>query len=392
MFDNEIKLTFWNYLDAKYITDEVVDKWHELGINLPMSFPVRENMSEEDKNKVLHLLDRCQGYGMKVLLYDERIDFHVIEKCGRDKYVERVQETIKDFASHPAIYGFTAGDEPNFDNQDDYTFALKTLKELLPSMHHFGNLVPYFSDVLEQKMLGRSEEYLLNNLRKIVDDGKCDILAYDHYTQYWDKPKDREEGIRSFLIDLDHFMIISKEKDIPLYFSPLCIGHFVYHEPSEDDIRWQMYIPLVCGAKGLVWFYFHHTLDDLGFKNFTAPFFGETLETTPTFDMIKREHYYFNHYYKAKFDRLDIDEYYQTGKIYLPNKGFKENKLVERLDAWLNDELTLISLGHYRDNKQNVVIVTNGSQTQINNYTIFFKDGTNNSFWLTPGEIKIFEL
>lgn len=387
--DNEFKFGFWNYLPVGTIDKNIVREWKEIGCNLFMSFRFLKGKS--DKNKMIELLDEAQKVGVKVIINDERTEYLRLKEMSKEEFIANVKEAVDDFGSHPATYGFYGGDEPFSDQEGNFAFTMSLLKNLMPNKTHFGNLLPYWSGLLgEQDENNREDSFYYKKINRMIWEGKLEILAFDQYTQCYDETRDQEDGLRRFFLGMHHFLTLAKWNNIPLYVSLLSIGHYCYRDPSEIDIRWQINVAAAMGAKGVIWFYFHQNALDYGF--FNPPFLGEKAYKTPMFGKIQRQQYIFNERYKTVFDNIEIDHYYfKEGDYGLP-KYTPDKKFVERLDVFHKDYTTIVSWGHYRDDKKHkVMIVLNANQYHSNAFSLYRMNGDATHFDLCAGDMRIFD-
>lgn len=387
--DNEIKFSFWNYLPLGTLDTSIVQKWVDINCNLFMSFRYIEG--ESKKEDMIALLDEAQKFGVKVIINDERNEYLRLNKMSKEDFIKGVKASIDDFGSHPATFGFYGGDEPFSDQEDNFCFTMKLLKELCPDKTHYGNLLPYWSGLLaEPQERDRGDDFYYKKINRLIREGKLDILAFDQYTQCYDDADRQQNGIRLFINGMHHFSTIARNNNIPLYVSLLSIGHFSYREPTETDIKWQINVALAMGAKGIVWFYFHQTAKDYGYLN--PPFLGERAYITPMYGKIQRQQYIFNERYKKIFDNIDIDCYGFLGEDYGELNYKPDQKMVKRFDIKNKNSLTMVSYGHYRDNpKHKVIFVVNANQFHGNVFSIYFTDGREYHFELNAAEMKMFD-
>ena len=127
--DNEFKLGFWNYLQIGIISPDIVDKWVDMGCNLFMSFRFQEGISK--KEDMIALLDKAHSVGKKVIINDSRNEYLRLKTMTREEFRKGVEESIRDFGSHPATYGFYGGDEP-FKDIYDFFGRVKGLSKKTP--------------------------------------------------------------------------------------------------------------------------------------------------------------------------------------------------------------------------------------------------------------------
>lgn len=382
--------TFWNYLPCGILDKSIVHKWKDMNCNLFMSFRFLENKS--NKQDMIDLLDEAHKVSIQVIINDERTEYLRLNKMSKEEFVKGVKDAINDFGNHPATFGFYGGDEPFSDQEENFAFTMKLLKELLPNKKHYGNLLPYWSGLLaEPNENNREDEFYYQKINRIIKEGYLDILAFDQYTQLYNESKNQEEGIELFLKGMYHFSSIAKDNHIPLYVSLLSVGHYSYREPTELDIRWQINAAAILNAKAVVWFYFHQTAKDYGF--FNPPFLGEKAYITPLYGMIQRQQYIFNERFGEIFDKVEIDEICHRGNVDVGDIYKPDTSKVERLDIKDKELPNIIAKAHYIDNpNKKVLFIFNASQKSNNVYSIYFTNGKACHFDLMSGEMKFFEL
>jgi hypothetical protein len=311
---------------------------------------------------------------------------------SKEEFVEGVKQSIKDFGDHPAVFGFYGGDEPFSDQEDNFAFTMSLLKELKPEQTHYGNLLPYWSGLLgEPKENNREDEFYYEKIKRLIKNGKLDILAYDQYTQCYDESKDQEAGIRKYFLGLHHFSTLAKMHNIPLYVSLLSVGHYSYRDPTELDIRWQINTAMMLGAKAVIWFYFHQHARDVGYLN--PPFLGEKAYITPMYGKIQRQQYIFHERFKELFDNIEIDKYEFRGQDYGELNYTGPHPTIDRFDVLNKTSLTIVTYAHYVDDpSRQLMFIMNASQKTGNAYSVYFKNGKEVHFDLMPADIRVLEL
>ena len=241
-------ISFWNYTPVELITAAAADMWNDLGITVGM-FP---RYGAEDKEKVLAVLDRAQGHGIKVILCDYRTIWHVLTKEGEKKYRELFSQALKDFGSHPAVFGFYCGDEPDAPDAADAFKSVRIQNEMAPHLCAYLNLLPWF-DWIGERM---GTDNLANYLDRYAKEGKPTLLGYDCYTQMFTGDR-QEQGVNDYFFNLNEYRKALKRHNIPFINTVLSIGHYDYRCPSKDDMLWQLTTSAACGATGVSWFFVH---------------------------------------------------------------------------------------------------------------------------------------
>ncbi|MDD6799025.1 MAG: hypothetical protein PUE85_01185 [Firmicutes bacterium] len=344
-------LGFWNYQPMTHVTLDDVQKWAECGMTLPMSpqyYPTPEN-----KRRMLEILDECQRNDMRVILCDSRSHWNGASS-DPETYRVHFREACEDFASHPAVYGFHIGDEPSRNEMEDVITALAIQKEEAPSLKPFLNLLPTW----DGKYIGYDDVYAC------FDDIKArmplDQLCYDRYSQM----NPEESGTEAYFVDLRRYSELSASMGIPFWTTLLCVGHFRYRVPSEDDLRWQLSTALAAGCKGILWFMFYLRAPISNYRKAPIDMFGERTETFYALKNVLRQ---FNATYADTFKDLTLDGCYHLGRAWGGYPLFTDKTDDVIIHAESSPGLdAIISFFTGKDGKKYVAIV--GNSTKENNH------------------------
>ncbi len=145
----------------------------------------------------------------------------------------------------PACWGYRLWDEPNAKMFDQLAVRVNKLRQVRPGRLGYINLYPNYAN---DRQLGAAgyEEYVQRFL-KTVD---VDVLSMDHYPPF--KPK--TDGRRRYCQNLETMRKHSVSKRIPFwnYFNTAPFGP--HTDPTEAQIRWQVYTSIAYGAKGVAYF------------------------------------------------------------------------------------------------------------------------------------------
>ncbi len=180
-------------------------------------------------------------HGMKCMVFDNRI-FSALAKPGAETDVG-IEAAVKDFAKHPAFFGFFLRDEPN---ARDF-LALAHVNQRLIAQDPKG--VPYinlFPTYASQEQLGNPTYEA--HVEQFLSDVKPKVLSYDHYALL--QGRDRPD----YFLNMEIIRSGSLKHNVPFWFILLSTPHFGYRTPSEGDLRWQVFTALAYGAKGIMYF------------------------------------------------------------------------------------------------------------------------------------------
>lgn len=384
----EIQFGFWNYVESGVFGKEAVKDWKDLHCNLPMSFTY--DPQKHKKQDMLDVLDACQSEHMKLILCDSRTHFRTLREVGEEAFAEGVKQAYADFGTHPAAFGFFVGDEPRPDENELYIKTVQLVMEHTPGLIPFGNLVPYWGGGSDYDMLvGAPEEEHTKLVEDLLRETKIPLIGYDQYTQCLDEGHNQECGINSYYFVLDQYCELAKKYNIPFYASLLACGHWGYRLPTEEDIRWQIYTALAHGARGIIWFHLYQM--DVGSSFVGNPLCGKDRLRTPLFDIISRQQYLFNEYYREQFDRMELTAVYHVGHIYDPRKRFCADEILLDVNGKFSYP-TIISYYKEYESEKRWMSVVNGHQKLANRITLKFQSGKEETFWLAPGEMRLLEL
>lgn len=335
----EYKISFWNY-ERTGVWDEkkAVRDWKEAGINLAMTFELSET---EDKSRMIKLLDECEKANVKAIVCDERTTYYALNEKGEEKFREGVKSAVADFGSHPAVYGFHVGDEPDKTTWESAKTAFKIVREACPSLNPFINMNPTWLTPDFKDVMGTDIDGYKKNLIDFVRETGSKMISFDAYTQCSCTKKEFGKG--EFIRNLQLFSDVAKQTGTELFVSVLSAGHWNYRVPNEDDIRWQISTSVAHGATGIFWFLFYQRFLDENYRGMPINLFGER---THAYDVLSYENRVFMKYYAEKLKDCKLDEVSYHGEAYgKPFKGDNELRSVENvvndcticISRWIKD-------------------------------------------------------
>ncbi len=208
-------------------------------------------------------LDLCEKYGMKAIVSLPGYVKGATEGAKAAADVKRHES----FPDHKACWGYMLRDEPSAEDFPNLSYMVDYLRENRPGKLAYMNLFPNYAS---PKQLG-TESYKEHVVR-FVNEVNPDVLCMDHYpymepntsalnldyTTDWVLDKDNPR------IDLisqkgysDNLAILREsalKKGIPFwnFFNVMPFGH--HSDPTEAQLRWQVYTSIAYGAKGVLYF------------------------------------------------------------------------------------------------------------------------------------------
>jgi hypothetical protein len=376
--------SFWNYLGFCPLYKKAPHLWAEAGMNAPQSFVY--DPSVHKKEDVLSFLDICEKEGMEAIIVDRRTSFKELLTESRDEFRAHVREAYEDFGHHPAALGFAVGDEPDFDHVDDFIFALRTVREEMPGLTPFGNLLPYWSDGSEVCHADDGNTYRFEEVvAKILKETGSPVIGFDQYTQCFDSESDQAAGIDHFLFALSRYVTEAKRHGADIWVSLLAVGHWGYREPSEDDIRWQMSVSFALGARGIVWFYFHQAWPENSTRG--AVFVGEDGLEMPVFGMILREQRLFQKGLGKRIDEASLSKASFLNGQASWMEPYKPSGPIKAISS-KRGHLSIVS-EFVGEGGERFLTLTNADQKTADFYHIEYADGSKKDVWVMPGEMYL---
>ena len=218
-------VSYWVGPPPEYSTDE---RYREIAeCNFTLTFGGDINLSHK--------------HGMKCLLFDNRI-FRALEKPGPETDAE-IEAAVRDYANHPAFFGFFLQDEPNAQAFPALAHVNQRLLALNPKVVPYINLFPTYATP-EQLGTPTYEEYVEQFLSIV----KPKVLSYDHYALLQGRNR------HDYFLNMEIIRAKALKYGVPFWFILLSTPHYGYRTPSEGDLRWQVFTALAYGAKGIMYF------------------------------------------------------------------------------------------------------------------------------------------
>ncbi len=146
----------------------------------------------------------------------------------------------------PACWGYALRDEPGADDFPALRAQVDAVRQARPGMLAYINIFPNYAS---EKQLGTPtyDEYVSRFLKEV----DVDVLSMDHYPVF--KP-DQADGRDNYCANLAVMRKQSLEARVPFwnFFNTMPYGPQT--DPTEDQLRWQIYTSLTYGARGVLYF------------------------------------------------------------------------------------------------------------------------------------------
>lgn len=316
-------LGFWNYCSLDMIGSEAVKDWADCGMTLPMS-----QEYDPDRNKpsdLLPVLDAAAERNMKVIVCDRRGYAWCSTKPGAlDSFRRGFETAVKEFGSHPAVFGFHLGDEPEAAILPNLAVAMPFAREAAPHLTPFLNTLPKVEGTPQRVGFERWSDYLDAYCKQ----ARPTLLCYDHYAQL--DEGDPGKGMETYFDNLREFREAGERHNIPFWTTLLSAGHFLFRCPNEDDFRWQLNTAVAHGAKGILWFFLYMRYPH---ANYRVPPIDEHWERTESFERLSRVQRTFLKWHAPLMLRLKLTRIAHSGTAYGGHPLFDGTGLVSTFKA-----------------------------------------------------------
>ncbi len=153
-----------------------------------------------------------------------------------------------DLPDSPAVWGYSIRDEPSATDFPDLRATADAIAAARPGKLRYMNLFPNYADA---EQLG-TETYD-EHVRQFMEVVAPDILSMDHYPVFH-PTRDGREG---YCENLATLRTHSQAAGVPFwnYFNTMPYGN--HTDPTEGQLRWQIYSSLAYGAKGVLYFCYY---------------------------------------------------------------------------------------------------------------------------------------
>ena len=242
-----LPIGFWVTPPDKFRNDAEYKKIADCGINFVNGFCPYEDTAEE----VNQSLDLCEKYGLKYFVNRRSVHtaIHTYAQNSDEKLLDEFISGFKNYSDHPAFAGELLMDEPGKPLIPAVAAFTKHFEKSFPDKMWHVNLFPTYATGGIQTF---SYEDYIDTWLKYTEPN---YLSYDSY------PLLKEGGIiKDYFYNLDLVRAKTLESGIPFwtFIQTLSIAQTPgvpdKREPSEADIRWQVWSNLAFGAKGIQYF------------------------------------------------------------------------------------------------------------------------------------------
>jgi len=320
------------------------------------------------------MLDACQEYGLKAIVFDERISGGDWSKpFDGDRASRNLPSVIKEVGDHPALLGYHLKDEPHAAEFPELAKAVAVVKELAPGRWPYINLFP-----------GEGDSYR-SYLEQFISLCKPTAVSYDRYVLGEDG-----EFAPIFWENLAQVRDVARAHKLPFWNIVLTAPHWRYRELTPADIRLQVFGSLVYGVSGIAYYKFISAelpiLNAVDLGNFRMGPLDQFGEKTVTWEWLRNCNRQV-HKLAPTFLKLHSDDVYHFGQVPARNHGPTDHTLVR----FLSDGEFVVGDFTHEDGTRYVMIV-NKSLKHSSRCMPQFKVAPTSLKYVSPvtGELKTY--
>lgn len=239
-------LTFWCGPPLAEFDDSRAEQIASAGFNV-VGPPCEGGRDRADQLRALNVAAR---HGLQMWIIDDRVAQDAPKSPDWEAGAAAV---VADYGAHPALGGYLVVDEPSADDFDAVAQVADWLRAHDPARIAYVNLLPGYIDA---KGLGTAsyQEYIDTFVTRV----RPRLLSFDYY------PFLKEKDRGGFLRNLGTVRDAALRFGVPFMLIVQAMPHFVYRDPTETELAWQVFHALAYGARGISYFAYWTPVDVVG--------------------------------------------------------------------------------------------------------------------------------
>lgn len=183
----------------------------------------------KDKQAIQKQIQLCEQYDLRLL-------------------IKTTDKKPEELLNSPACWGINLHDEPSAKDFSHLRTAVDKLRQTSPGKLTYINLFPNYAGSAQ---LG-TDNYD-QHVSRFVNEVEPDVLSMDHYPMM----APGADGRKGYCDNLEVMRTYSLQKKIPFwnFFNTMPYGP--HYDPTEAQLRWQIYTSLAYGARGVLYFCYY---------------------------------------------------------------------------------------------------------------------------------------
>lgn len=263
-------------------------------------------------------LKTCRKAGIKAIVSDPRINGFDWAKLDAATARKKALPAIIAVRRNPALYGYFLRDEPGAGLFPGLAIMTELVHEAAPQTPAYVNLFPNYA--VPDQLGAASYDKYLDEFASTVHPA---WLCYDHYALM----DDGSLG-GGYWANLMEMRAMARKYNVPFWNIILALAHFRFRIPTPDDLRFEVYSSLACGARGIVYYsYFAYKVGN--YRGAAIDQFGHE---TPTWGNVQNINLQIQKLAPTLL-KLTSDDVYHFGKAPPGCRGPDTNSLVSRMDG-----------------------------------------------------------
>jgi glycosyl hydrolase family 42 (putative beta-galactosidase) len=184
-------------------------------------------------------------FGATTAKEQERI-LALCEKHGLKAILAHRGGSLEEPVDGPACWGYSLRDEPSVTDFPELRTRVDALRAAEPGRLAYINLFPSYASPWGQLGAETYDEYV-RRFMEVVD---VDVLSMDHYPRFGPQVDGRDPYCEDLAVMREYAL----EYGIPFwnFFNTMPYGP--HTDPTEGQLRWQVYASLAHGARGILYF------------------------------------------------------------------------------------------------------------------------------------------
>ena len=193
------------------------------------------------------------GFGARTVADVER-QLALCAKHGLKVLVHCRGVPAEEWPGGPACWGYALRDEPGADDFPDLARQVEAVRMAHPGCLAYINLFPGYANPERQLKAESYDDYVGRFLEQVP----VDVLSMDHYPIF----RPERDGREAYCADLRVMREHSLRHGIPFwnFFNVMPFGP--HTDPTEAQVRWQVFTSVAYGAKGVLYFCYYTPAGD----------------------------------------------------------------------------------------------------------------------------------
>jgi len=221
------------------------------------------------------ILDLCKQTGLKAFVEDGRL---LAKQPNAADFARNLDAVLADYAAHPALAGYFLTDEPGAGQFPQLAAVNQYLRKKDPRRVPFINLLPNYASA-DQLGTRTYDEHV----GRFITSVRPALVSWDHYALLANSERP------NYFENLEIVRRQTAKAGLPFVPIILSVPHLFYRDPTEAELRWQVFTTLAYGAKGVLYFTYWTPYGaeekQQGFRN---AIIGADGKRTPKYDQVKR--------------------------------------------------------------------------------------------------------